>query len=1630
MGILSSSATLAKLQKELRALQEQGKIVRAGDKPSEKFVNVGQSKNPAGKSKKQWEAEQQYKHDIEQIHKFSEPKQLSIEDLQGGVIAPIPGDRTLTGFGIKAVNDVPLSEPSIMYGGPSYGHKKADEGLADFWASNATAAKSAQNRIAMAGESGKPVYGMYVSMAPESGQFALHNADALIKQLDAYNPSKKQIKAFDELMREKFPEFSGLKDPELMSQLRQNSEMRKYLVDRMERPTISEALDLPSGLATRHAITEPMLRDTPTGLSGFSVGRMKPEDKLAYGQYYEHPTYDTRIPGEYMGQAEVQLPWEYYFPDVAKRIAESPKHAEHAFGTFKGSKDAFQPVTQELIDKVMMLNELYKTGKFAKGGSVKMAEGGLYDEMGESAGYFPSADEMNYALSQSSEPSETGELIRNLPKLLKEQLKKEVSSVKGVGDVTDILNKGVVADTLGAPVDIINMGLEGIDKLTGTKLSTKKPFLGSENINDFMKRQGMVSGQERPLLEIGTSILSPLGANKAVQGIKKVDELVTNLPQQLPRNIPVGASIKAVDEIPTGAPKAPEKVLAPADEMGFYSNVEKATLNLQRKSGNGNAFLNDILKQPGINKDELDWMGLPEFLKNQKNVTKDDIVNFVNENRLKLEETTLSMGGDQLAKVLSKYDMRVKAYNDGLGNQELIVLDKNGMEIPFDNLPDDAQRIVNNQSKYVPKHEDHYRTPNGENYREILIRLPVIEANMSFAGESGKEYDRLAKVMYGKKNFFDNLTFEQQDAIARRASLENERFTEGHYPEHANTLINLRVDDRVDIDGKKGLLIDELQSDWHQKGRELGYTGQGKSEYDRARMNLERLEGEMAKYKAKEPPDEFWVLKDSQGNTLPERYTSFNDAVKAFDKVNGEVSVKKVVAVTPERKAWLDETHSLRQNLNYARSTMRRLKEAGKEADTVPDAPYKNTYHELALKRMLREGAEKNYDRVLLPTGKTLNDRYDLSKQISELRLSRDGGLKARTSRNPALFETIAVNVNEGNLAQYVGSEVANKLLSATPNDVGARNLKGVELEIGGEGMKKYYDEIYPSFLKKFAKKYGGNVGMTEVPTAKTMYVITDQNGLLVSGEDFTVRGLAERRYNRMISDGLIPADSVITPIKKGNNDKVFYYEFSPEAKEKILKGLPMKKGGSVKMTKDLDAMRLALLEKPVKKAVGGITRTGDATLTRKQQRPMAGGSQLAGRPDITSKVGVPNQPAPNLGAQPITPQTTPVSGDQMVLPFTPQPVSGDQMVLPVTPQTTPYYGNEVPQVPAIAEPMEQPSASIPEKTNPYTPDHPSYSNWNRLNGVQTNEPDNSWMSANPYPSNSVYHQAWLTQTANQRAQTQTANPLTPSTEALTPTYDGLTSTLAMRNGGRVHMQSGGATGLTEEEMRLLSNEQVLPAVTVYANREKDEEVQGSPESSQEVATGEGGDSFLDVVKRYFPKFDSSQFAQAQELPPVTVTGKREPESKASWDFDEAFKAYKKVLDELYPNNLENEMRAYMYAQKSVKPKMLAVGGIAKIAKALKSSSVAESNLAKAKEMLLKKQIQNELSGADKQMDVYKRTNVMPEAKPVTKEDVEAEYLRRMQEQEAGQLPLEFKSGGKVKNQLSLDAMRLALTKR
>jgi hypothetical protein len=51
-----------------------------------------------------------------------------------------------------------------------------------------------------------------------------------------------------------------------------------------------------------------------------------------------------------------------------------------------------------------------------------------------------------------------------------------------------------------------------------------------------------------------------------------------------------------------------------------------------------------------------------------------------------------------------------------------------------------------------------------------------------------------------------------------------------------NILAHMRVNDRV-VDGKKTLFIEEIQSDWHQKGRKKGYHKRATKFLKKARKN-------------------------------------------------------------------------------------------------------------------------------------------------------------------------------------------------------------------------------------------------------------------------------------------------------------------------------------------------------------------------------------------------------------------------------------------------------------------------------------------------------------------------------------------------------------------------------------------------------------------------------------------------------------------------------------------------------------------------------------------------------------------------------------------------------------------------
>ncbi len=164
----------------------------------------------------------------------------------------------------------------------------------------------------------------------------------------------------------------------------------------------------------------------------------------------------------------------------------------------------------------------------------------------------------------------------------------------------------------------------------------------------------------------------------------------------------------------------------------------------------------------------------------------------------------------------------------------------------------------------------------------------------------------------------------------------------------------------------------------------------------------------------------------------------------------------------------------------------------------IPDAPFKKTWHELGLKRMIREAAENGFDSISWTTGAQQADRYDLAKHIDEITVTPkfspdtdesvrsifvklpDGhGMSIGVDTNGIVNSTGVSNFEmEGKpLADVLGKEMAEKIMSARAQTV----FKDLDLQVGGEGMKAFYDRMLVQAANRIGKKHGARVGETQI---------------------------------------------------------------------------------------------------------------------------------------------------------------------------------------------------------------------------------------------------------------------------------------------------------------------------------------------------------------------------------------------------------------------------------------------------------------------------------------------------------------------------------------------------------------------
>jgi hypothetical protein len=163
-----------------------------------------------------------------------------------------------------------------------------------------------------------------------------------------------------------------------------------------------------------------------------------------------------------------------------------------------------------------------------------------------------------------------------------------------------------------------------------------------------------------------------------------------------------------------------------------------------------------------------------------------------------------------------------------------------------------------------------------------------------------------------------------------------------------------------------------------------------------------------------------------------------------------------------------------------------------RERTGVPEAPFSKTWHELAFRRVLRHAAENGYDRLTWTTGEQQAERYDLSKQLSEVSAYEqpDGSFDLSARTKEGRLHDIGSHIPPDKVEDYVGKDLAAKIVAKQAPPVSSdrpswRSYTGLDLKVGGEGMKGFYDQILPAYASKLGKKWGAKVGETKVRTKR-----------------------------------------------------------------------------------------------------------------------------------------------------------------------------------------------------------------------------------------------------------------------------------------------------------------------------------------------------------------------------------------------------------------------------------------------------------------------------------------------------------------------------------------------------------------
>ena len=571
-------------------------------------------------------------------------------------------------------------------------------------------------------------------------------------------------------------------------------------------------------------------------------------------------------------------------------------------------------------------------------------------------------------------------------------------------------------------------------------------------------------------------------------------------------------------------PKAPEAMaaveavpVAPSgtvQERGFFSRLQRAIdEKVQGRSATAQQ-MRAIIENPqsGIKADEIKWTGVLDEIdriaqENNGQVPKEQVLRYLqNEGQVNFTERVYSNRYDygtrvpyedlkrstEISDATSNYIDKSKspsmqglkeelsskygpdAYNEGIAlslrktprTQEELFESYNEIsaEVAKAEQSGDADRaarlkvrseLVKDMYDYAVKNNITYagypdykdlQTPEGNRYRESVMTVnpsPSSEA-VAIAAKYGLEYGEATGKKLLERGVPEAEIMRFQGLVNQASYPRVESFIRTHYSGVPNYIAHMRYNERRDAKGKVGLFSEEFQSDRHQKGREEGY--------------LEDLSPEGMTARVNPLMPESWEVFDKDGKFF--RMVARNDMTP-----NADAAVKLAIK---------------QQKVN-----------------AIPDAPFRKDWGVQLFKRLLREAVDSKANWVGWTAGVEQVRRYetDIRQKIDEIKYTEDDGgmVTLDFMRDRELVGSVKASKQSGNvrmdpgfsgqfanakLQDVVGDAIAKKIMGSTGDGV----INGDDLTIGGEGMKKFYDDILVKDVKKYVSKMGGTVIKDEMP--------------------------------------------------------------------------------------------------------------------------------------------------------------------------------------------------------------------------------------------------------------------------------------------------------------------------------------------------------------------------------------------------------------------------------------------------------------------------------------------------------------------------------------------------------------------